>query len=102
MAAGWTEDLRGLGGYRMPATQHDAWVWMTGRQRSTTPARCSLRWPGWPGFVDGTGNPSLLTAAGAPDGSRDGLTDFLTPLSGACCTCPSVDALARFAPAEEG
>jgi porphyrinogen peroxidase len=227
-AAGWTEDLLGAGRYRMPATQHDAWVWVAGGDRTavfdnartvltglTGTARVGAEVTGWlyrhdrdlTGFVDGTENPSLLTAAdvaavpagepgagssivlfqlwrhdtvtweslgvhgqeqmmgrtkdgsvelddmlpsahvarttvqvdgeerrifrrnvayggvtehgtafvgfardqwrltemlrrmaGATDGIRDGLTGFLTPLSGAYYTCPPVDALARFAP----
>jgi putative iron-dependent peroxidase len=43
----------------------------------------------------------LRRMAGATDGVRDGLTGFLTPLTGAYYTCPSVDALARFAPPDE-
>jgi putative iron-dependent peroxidase len=44
----------------------------------------------------------LRRMAGAADGVRDGLTGFLTPLTGAYYTCPAVDALARFAlPAED-
>jgi putative iron-dependent peroxidase len=232
-AASWTEDLVGAGGYRMPATQHDAWVWIAGGDRTavfdnardvlaalTGVAAVGREVTGWlyrhdrdlTGFVDGTENPSLLTAgevatvpagepgagasvvlfqvwrhdtaaweslgeygqermmgrtkpdsieipddeqlpsahvarttvevdgeerqifrrnvayggvtdhgtafvgfardqwrmtemlrrmAGAADGIRDGLTGFLTPLTGAYYTCPSVDALVRFAPAEE-
>ena len=33
-AASWTEDLVGAGRYRMPATQHDAWVWVAGGDRT--------------------------------------------------------------------
>jgi porphyrinogen peroxidase len=232
-AASWTEDLRGAGGYRMPATQHDAWVWVAGGDRTAVfdnaravlaalkdVATVGAEVTGWlyrhdrdlTGFIDGTENPSLLTAAevasvpagqpgagasivlyqqwrhdsaaweslgmvgqemsmgrtkpdsvelaedvmlpsahvarttvevdgeekqifrrnvayggvtdhgtafvgfardqwrlqemlrrmaGATDGVRDGLTGFLTPLTGAYYTCPSIDALARFAPPEE-
>jgi putative iron-dependent peroxidase len=232
-AASWTEDLVGAGGYRMPATQHDAWVWIAGGNRTAVfdNARAVLdalsgvatvgrEVTGWlyrhdrdlTGFVDGTENPSLLSAAkvaavpagepgagasivlfqvwrhdtasweslgeygqermmgrtkpdsveipddeqlpsahvvrtaievdgeerqifrrnvayggvtdhgtafvgfardqwrmtemlrrmaGAVDGVRDGLTGFLTPLTGAYYTCPSIDALARFAPPDE-
>jgi putative iron-dependent peroxidase len=232
-AAGFTEDIRGAGGYRMPATQHDAWIWVAGGDRTAVfdNARAVLtalrdvatvgsEVTGWlyrherdlTGFIDGTENPSLLTAAevaavpagrpgagativlyqqwrhdsraweslglvgqemsmgrtkpdsvelpedvllpsahiartsievdgeeqrvfrrnvayggvtdhgtafvgfaqdrwrlhemlrrraGATDGIRDGLTGFLTPLTGAYYTCPSIDALARFAPPEE-
>ena len=231
-AAGFTEDLVGPGRFRMPATQHDAWVWIAGGDRTTVfdsaravlaelagVARVGAEVTGWlyrhdrdlTGFVDGTENPSLLTAAqvaavpagepgagasivlfqlwrhdtatweslgdrgqeqmmgrtkadsveladmlpsahvarttvevdgeerrifrrnvayggvtdhgtafvgfardqwrlaemlrrmaGATDGVRDGLTGFLTPLTGAYYTCPPVDALARFAPPGEG
>jgi putative iron-dependent peroxidase len=232
-AASWTEDLRGAGGYRMPATQHDAWVWVAGGDRTAVfdnaravlaalagVARVAGEITGWlykhdrdlTGFIDGTENPSLLTAAGiaavpagepgagasvvlyqiwrhdtatweslgqhgqemmmgrtkddsvelpedvmlpsahvarttlevdgeeqqifrrnvayggvtdhgtafvgfardqwrlhemlrrmagATDGIRDGLTGFLTPLTGAYYTCPAVEALARFAPPDE-
>lgn len=227
-AAGWTEDLVGAGRYRMPATQHDAWVWVAGGDRTAVfdnartvlaslagVARVGNEVTGWlyrhdrdlTGFIDGTENPSLLSAArvaavpegepgagasvvlfqvwrhdtatweslgvrgqeqmmgrtkadsveledmlpsahvarttvevdgeerrvfrrnvayggvtdhgtafvgfardqwrlaemlrrmaGATDGVRDGLTGFLTPLTGAYYTCPAIDALARFAP----
>jgi porphyrinogen peroxidase len=233
-AAGWTEDLVGAGRYRMPATQHDAWVWVAGGDRTAVfdnartvlaglagTVRVGAEVTGWlyrhdrdlTGFIDGTENPSLLSAAevatvpagepgagasvvlfqvwrhdtaaweslgrrgqeramgrtkpdsielpedempasahvarttvevdgeerqifrrnvayggvtdhgtafvgfardqwrlaemlrrmaGATDGVRDGLTGFLTPLTGAYYTCPAVDALARFAlPAED-
>ena len=232
-AAGFSEDLVGAGGYRMPATQHDAWVWVAGGNRTAVfdnarevlaalagVAAVGREVTGWlyrhdrdlTGFVDGTENPSLLTAAevaavpagepgagasivlfqvwrhdtasweslgeygqermmgrtkpdsvelpddeqlpsahvvrttvevdgeekqvfrrnvayggvtdhgtafvgfardqwrmtemlrrmaGAVDGVRDGLTGFLTPLTGAYDTCPSIDALARFAPPDE-
>jgi putative iron-dependent peroxidase len=230
-AASWTEDLVGAGRYRMPATQHDAWVWIAGGDRTAVfdnartvlaelagTARVGAEVTGWlyrhdrdlTGFVDGTENPSLLTAAevaavpagepgagasivlfqlwrhdtatweslgdrgqeqmmgrtkadsveladmlpsahvarttvevdgeerqvfrrnvayggvtdhgtafvgfardqwrlaemlrrmaGATDGIRDGLTGFLTPLTGAYYTCPPVDALARFTPPDE-
>jgi putative iron-dependent peroxidase len=232
-AAGFTEDLVGPGRFRMPATQHDAWVWVAGGDRTAVfdNARAVLaalkgvatvggEVTGWlyrhdrdlTGFIDGTENPSLLTAtdvaavpagepgagasvvlyqlwrhdsatweslgmvgqemnmgrtkpdsvelpedvmlpsahvarttvevdgeekqifrrnvayggvtdhgtafvgfardrwrlhemlrrmAGVADGVRDGLTHYLTPLTGAYYTCPSIDALARFAPPEE-
>lgn len=44
----------------------------------------------------------LRRMAGATDGVRDGLTGFLTPLTGAYHTCPAMDALARFAPPDGG
>ncbi len=43
----------------------------------------------------------LRRMAGATDGVRDGLTSYLKPLTGAYYTCPSIDALARFAPPDE-
>ena len=232
-AAGFDEPIRGAGGYRMPATQHDAWVWIAGGDRTAVfdnarevlaelagVAHVAREVTGWlyrhdrdlTGFIDGTENPSLLTAhasavvpagepgagasvvlyqvwrhdtaaweslgqhgqemmmgrtkpdsieldddvqlpsahvarttievdgeerqifrrnvayggvtdhgtafvgfardrwrmhemlrrmAGATDGIRDGLTGYLTPMTGAYYTCPSVDALARYAPADE-
>ena len=83
-AAGWTEDLVGAGRYRMPATQPDGWVWVAGVHRTAVSdnaravldelsgvARVGAEVTGWlyrhdrdlTGFVDGTENPSLLTAA---------------------------------------
>jgi putative iron-dependent peroxidase len=82
-AAGWTEDLAGVDGFGMPATQHDAWVWIAGadrtlvfdngrlviqRLRDLTAVATELT--GWhyrhdrdlTGFIDGTENPSLLEA----------------------------------------
>jgi porphyrinogen peroxidase len=82
-AAGWTEDLSGAEGFTMPATQHDAWVWVAGGDRTAVfdntravlaalaPATSVAREvTGWlyqhdrdlTGFIDGTENPSLLTA----------------------------------------
>ena len=42
----------------------------------------------------------LRRMAGATDRVRDGLTHWMTPLTGAYYTVPAVEALARFAPAE--
>ena len=42
----------------------------------------------------------LRRMAGATDRVRDGLTHWLTPLTGAYYTVPAVEALARFAPAD--
>jgi putative iron-dependent peroxidase len=39
--------------------------------------------------------------AGVGDGVRDALTRYPQPVTGAYYTVPSVEALARFAPAEE-
>jgi putative iron-dependent peroxidase len=82
-AADWTQDLIGADGYRMPATQHDAWVWIAGgdrgavfdRARSTvrelaSVARAVQVHEGWvyhrnrdlTGFVDGTENPGPMRA----------------------------------------
>ena len=44
----------------------------------------------------------LRRMAGATDRIRDGLTHWLVPLSGAYYTVPSVEALARFVPPDEG
>ena len=232
-AASFDEPIVGPGGFAMPATQADAWVWVAGGDRTTVfdntraviealseHATVVREVTGWvyrydrdlTGFIDGTENPSLLTAAdvaavpagepgagasvvlyqlwrhdsatweslgmvgqemnmgrtkpdsvelpedvmlpsahvarttvevdgeekqifrrnvayggvtdhgtafvgfardrwrlhemlrrmaGVADGVRDGLTHYLTPLTGAYYTCPSIDALARFAPPEE-
>jgi putative iron-dependent peroxidase len=42
----------------------------------------------------------LLRMAGAEDGIRDALTRYTTPLTGAYYVCPSIEALAAFAPPE--
>jgi len=83
-AAGFDEDLVGAGGYRMPATQHDAVLWLSGgsydvvfdEARQAINALAALasvasEISSWPyrryrdltGFVDGTKNPGLLEAA---------------------------------------
>ncbi|RKS75422.1 putative iron-dependent peroxidase [Motilibacter peucedani] len=82
-AADFGEPVVGLRGYRMPATQHDAWLWIAGGARdvvfdagtsslrSLAPlARAATEVGGWlyrhdrdlTGFVDGTENPSQLEA----------------------------------------
>lgn len=33
-ARGWRDDLVGPDGFTMPATQHDAWLWVAGGDRS--------------------------------------------------------------------
>jgi porphyrinogen peroxidase len=91
--AGFNHDLVGADGYLMPATQHDAVLWLSGtaydvlfdtaRQAITALdplAVVAEETSGWPyrhdrdltGFVDGTENPSLLEApevALIPDGA---------------------------------
>lgn len=85
-AAGWTEPLVGPDGFTMPATPHDAWVWVAGPDRSTVfdaaqevaeltapVAVVATEVTGWvyrrdrdlTGFVDGTENPGPLTAYAA-------------------------------------
>jgi putative iron-dependent peroxidase len=95
-AASFTEELRGPGGFTMPATQHDAWVWVAGGDRSAVfdntrlvmdalrdVADIANEVTGWlyqhdrdlTGFIDGTKNPSLLEAPGVtavPDGPAAG------------------------------
>jgi putative iron-dependent peroxidase len=82
-AADFDEDIVGAQGYRMPATQHDAWLWISGGARDAVfdagVAALTLvkRWAfvatelgGWlyqhdrdlTGFIDGTKNPSQLEA----------------------------------------
>jgi putative iron-dependent peroxidase len=92
-AAGFAEEVRGPGGFAMPATQHDAWVWVAGGNRSAVfdntqlvidalrdIAAVAREVTGWlyrhdrdlTGFIDGTKNPSLLEAPGVatvPDGA---------------------------------
>lgn len=83
-AAGWSEPLVGPDGFTMPATQHDAWVWIAGGDRTAVfdnarallaalapVAHVGAEVTGWlyrhdrdlTGFIDGTENPSLLRAA---------------------------------------
>ena len=96
MPAGVTDfeqDLQGVDGYSMPATQHDLWVWVAGHAYHTVfdvareaiaalapMARLASEVAGWTykesrdltGFIDGTENPSLSEApevALIPDGS---------------------------------
>ena len=82
-AGDFTEDILGPDGFRMPATQHDAFVWLAASDRtsaydngvamltalrSCTTVATAL--DGWPykhnrdltGFVDGTENPAPLEA----------------------------------------
>jgi putative iron-dependent peroxidase len=82
-AADWTGDLVGPDGFTMPATQHDAWVWIAGGDRTAVfdnargalaavagVATVAAETTGWlyrhdrdlTGFIDGTENPSLLEA----------------------------------------
>jgi putative iron-dependent peroxidase len=84
-AEDWTGDLVGPDGFTMPATQHDAWLWVAGGDRTAvfdnTRAALAALGPvvrvageitGWlyrhdrdlTGFIDGTENPSLLEAPG--------------------------------------
>jgi putative iron-dependent peroxidase len=83
-AAGFTAPVPGPGGFAMPATQHDAWVWVAGGDRTAVfdnsravlvalgdVASVAREVTGWlyhhdrdlTGFIDGTENPSLLQAA---------------------------------------
>jgi putative iron-dependent peroxidase len=90
---GFNDDLLGLDGYRMPATQHDAVLWLSGSAYDVVfdTARGAIAALGtvativeestsWPylhdrdltGFIDGNENPSLIDApeiAVIPDGS---------------------------------
>lgn len=92
--AGFNEDIRGADGYVMPATQHDAVLWLSGsaydvvfdESRQAIAALAGLaavaeETSSWPyrydrdltGFIDGTENPSLLNAPGfvvVPDGQH--------------------------------
>jgi len=90
---GFNDDLVGPDGYRMPATQHDAVLWLSGSAYDVvfdtargaiavlgavaTIAEESTSWPylhdrDLTGFIDGNENPSLIDApeiAVIPDGS---------------------------------
>jgi putative iron-dependent peroxidase len=92
-AQGFNQDLVGAGGYTMPATQHDAVLWLSGNSydvrfdtaREAIAALAPIasvaeETSSWPyrhdrdltGFIDGTENPSLLAApeiALVPDGA---------------------------------
>ena len=87
------QDVRGVDGYRRPATQHDLWLWAAGHAYDKVfdvtkeavralagLATLALEVAGWTyrenrdltGFIDGTKNPSLLEApevALVPDGT---------------------------------
>jgi porphyrinogen peroxidase len=87
------QDVRGVDGYTMPATQHDLWVWVAGHAYHTVfdvskevittlapVAHLATEIAGWTykesrdltGFIDGTENPPLSEApevALVPDGS---------------------------------
>ncbi|MBE7188824.1 Dyp-type peroxidase [Jatrophihabitans endophyticus] len=91
-ARSFDEDLVGPDGFTMPATQHDAWVWISGGDRSAVfdaavrtvhdagdVASVRREVGGWlyrhdrdlTGFIDGTENPSLIEASSVvavPDG----------------------------------
>jgi porphyrinogen peroxidase len=94
MPAGVTDfeqDVRGVDGYTMPATQHDLWLWVAGhayhkvfdvaREAIAAPAASFVdEVAGWTstesrdltGFIDGTENPPLSEAPEVtliPDGS---------------------------------
>ena len=77
------QDVRGVDGYTMPATQHDLWVWVAGHAYHTVfdvareamatlapVAQLAAEVAGWTykesrdltGFIDGTENPSLSEA----------------------------------------
>lgn len=85
-ARGFDRPLVGAGGWTMPATQHDAWMWVAGGDRTAVfdngraivaglapVARLRRETTGWlyrhdrdlTGFIDGTENPSLLEAPAA-------------------------------------
>jgi len=90
--ASFDQPVVGLGGYELPATQHDIVIWLSGSgydvvfdlSRTVVMALSPLaglahEMVGWPyhhdldltGFVDGTENPSLVEATGVvtiPDG----------------------------------
>jgi putative iron-dependent peroxidase len=93
-AHGFSEPIVGSDGYTMPATQHDLWMWVAGGDRTAVfdngrmivqelapVATLCQETAGWlyqhdrdlTGFIDGTENPSLLTAPAAalvPAGER--------------------------------
>jgi putative iron-dependent peroxidase len=92
--SGFNSDLVGADGYVMPATQHDAVLWLSGSaydvifdvargaiNELASSASVAVETSSWPyrhdrdltGFIDGTKNPSLLAApevALIPEGAR--------------------------------
>jgi putative iron-dependent peroxidase len=92
----FNEDVHGVSGYSMPATQHDLWLWVAGHAYQTVfdvsreaiealagVARLAEEVVGWTykesrdltGFIDGTENPPLSEApevALVPDGPGTG------------------------------
>jgi hypothetical protein len=71
--AGFTSPLVGAGGFTMPATQHDAVLWISGSAYDVVAM--------------------LESMAGVHDGVRDALTYFTTPLTGAYYFISSLAAL---------
>jgi putative iron-dependent peroxidase len=91
---GFDEDIVGVDGYTMPATQHDAVLWLSGSaydvifdvaraaiSELASVARLADETSSWPyrhdldltGFIDGTENPTLIDAPGLvlfPEGGR--------------------------------
>lgn len=97
-AADWTDDLVGPDGFTMPATPHDAWVWLSGGDRTAifdnaravlaataSVARLGREVTGWlyrhdrdlTGFIDGTENPPLLDAQDVAVLPQDGSSVLL-------------------------
>jgi putative iron-dependent peroxidase len=92
--AGFNEDVVGVDAYTMPATQHDAVLWLSGSAYDVifdvaraaitelaAVAKLADETSSWPyrhdldltGFIDGTENPTLIDAPGlvlVPQGSR--------------------------------
>jgi putative iron-dependent peroxidase len=83
--SGFNEDVAGVDGYTMPATQHDAVIWLSGSAYDVifdvaraaiaelaAVARLADETSSWPyrhdldltGFIDGTENPTLIDAPG--------------------------------------
>jgi hypothetical protein len=89
-------DQRGRGAWR-PATQHDAWLWISGSVPYGTVAEHGLY------FVAFSADPSrydhMLARmfATADDRLRDRLTEFSHPVSGAYYFAPSLQALNELA-----
>jgi len=82
-STGMNDDVVGLDGFRMPATQHDVWIWVSGGSRTSVfdaaaalttafadVAAVESELDGWvyqqdrdlTGFIDGTKNPSAFEA----------------------------------------
>ena len=78
---GFDEDVVGVDGHTVPATQHDAVLWLSGSAYDVIfdVARAAIA--------------ELAAVARLAGGTRDALTRFTHPISGAYYSVPSIEAL---------